>query len=56
MTTAPVKTLLDEQLEEIARSLAIVGAGIPRELSVSALPPPLVAAIKQGRIAVRARP
>jgi len=56
MTTAPVKTLLDEQLEEIERSLAVIGAGIPRELPVSALPAPLVAAIKQGRIAVRARP
>lgn len=56
MTTAPVKTLLDEQLEEIERSLAVVGAGIPRERPVSALPAPLVAAIKQGRIAVRARP
>ncbi|WP_185022117.1 hypothetical protein [Pseudomonas fluorescens] len=56
MTTAPVKTVLDEQLEEIERSLAVVGAGIPRELPVSALPPPLVAAIKQGRIAVRSRP
>ena len=55
MTTAPVKTFLDEQLEEIARSLAVVGAGIPREAPVSALPPPLVTAIKQGRIAVRAR-
>ncbi|WP_282352095.1 hypothetical protein [Pseudomonas sp. PS01303] len=56
MTTAPVKTLLDEQLEEIERSLAVIGAGVPRELPVSALPAPLVAAIKQGRIAVRARP
>lgn len=56
MTTAPVKTPLDEQLEEIERSLAVIGAGIPRELPVSALPAPLVAAIKQGRIAVRARP
>jgi hypothetical protein len=56
MSTAPVKTLLDEQLEEIERSLAIVGAGIPRELPVSSLPPKLVAAIKSGRIAVRARP
>lgn len=37
MTTHLVKTLIDEQLEEIARSLAVVGAGIPRELPVSAL-------------------
>lgn len=56
MTTAPVKTLIDEQLDEIERSLAVIGAGIPRELPVAALPPKLVAAIKAGRIAVRARP
>lgn len=56
MSTAPVKTLLDEQIEEIERSLAIVGAGVPRELPIAALPPKLVAAIKSGRIAVRTRP
>ena len=56
MSTPPVKTLIDEQLAEIERSLAVVGAGVPRELPVSALPPQLVAAIKTGRIAVRARP
>lgn len=56
MTTPPVKTLIDEQLDEIERSLAVIGAGIPRELPVAALPPQLVAAIKAGRIAVRARP
>jgi len=56
MTTAPVKSLIDEQLAEIERSLAVIGAGIPRELPVSALPPQLVAAIKTGRIAVRPRP
>jgi len=55
MSTAPVKSLLDEQIEEIERGLAIVGAGVPRELPVVALPPKLVAAIKSGRIAVRAR-
>lgn len=55
MTTSPVKTLIDEQLEEIERSLAVVGAGIPRELPVASLPPKLVAAIKAGRIAVRPR-
>lgn len=55
MTTSPVKTLIDEQLEEIERSLAVVGAGIPRDLPVASLPPKLVAAIKAGRIAVRAR-
>ncbi|MNO96856.1 hypothetical protein D3C76_885460 [compost metagenome] len=56
MSTAPVKSLIDEQLEQIERSLAIIGAGLPRELPVSSLPPKLVAAIKAGRIAVRPRP
>lgn len=56
MSTSPVKTLIDEQLDEIERSLAVIGAGLPRELPVSALPPQLVAAIKAGRIAVRPRP
>ena len=56
MSTAPVKTLIDEQLDEIERSLAVIGAGLPRELPVSALPPKLVAAIKAGRIVVRPRP
>jgi hypothetical protein len=56
MSTPPVKTLIDEQLDEIERSLAVIGAGLPRELPVSALPPQLVAAIKTGRIAVRPRP
>jgi hypothetical protein len=55
MTTPPVKSLIDEQLADIERSLAVIGAGIPRELPVSALPAKLVAAIKTGRIAVRAR-
>ncbi len=55
MTTPIVKTLVDEQIAEIERSLAIVGAGLPRELPVTALPPKLVAAIKAGRITVRAR-
>lgn len=55
MTTAPVKTLIEEQLEQIERSLVILGAGLPRDLPVSALPPKLAAAIKGGRIAVRVR-
>ena len=55
MTTPPLKTLIDEQLDEIERSLAVIGAGLPRELPVSALPPKLVEAVKAGRIAVRAR-
>ncbi|WP_223538750.1 hypothetical protein [Pseudomonas sp. BF-R-12] len=55
MTTAPVKTLVDEQLDEIERSLTILGAGLPRDLPVASLPPKLAAAIKGGRIAVRVR-
>lgn len=53
MTTPVVKSLIDEQLADIERSLQIVGAGLPRELPVSALPPKLVEAVKAGRIAVR---
>ncbi|MBS7559961.1 hypothetical protein KHO49_16585 [Pseudomonas sp. RC4D1] len=56
MTTAPVKSLIDEQLEQIERSLAIVSAGVPRNLPVSALPPALAEAIKNGRVAIRPRP
>ncbi len=55
MTTAPVKSLIDEQIAEIERSLTILGAGLPRDLPVSALPPKLAAAIKGRRIAVRVR-
>jgi len=59
MTTPIVKTLVDEQIAEIERSLAIIGAGLqhelPREVQVRYLPPKLVAAIKAGRITVRAR-
>lgn len=56
MTTAPVKSLVDEQIAEIERSLTILCAGLPRDLPVSALPPKLAAAIKGGRIAVRVQP
>ncbi len=55
MTTAPVKSLIDEQIEQIERSLAVVNAGVPRNLPVLALPPILVEAIKNGRIAIRSR-
>ncbi|WVV46856.1 hypothetical protein THH46_16280 [Pseudomonas sp. NA13] len=55
MSTAPVKTLIDEQIAEIERSLTILGAGLPRELPVAALPPKLAEAIKGGRVAVRGR-
>lgn len=55
MTSPIVKSLIDEQLEEIERSLAILGSGLPRETPVAALPPKLAAAVKAGRIAVRVR-
>ncbi len=56
MSTAPVKTLIDEQLEQIERSLEIIGVGLPRELPEQKLPPEIVAALKAGQIAVRPRP
>ncbi|MBH3360467.1 hypothetical protein [Pseudomonas guariconensis] len=56
MTTAPVKSLIDEQLEQIERSLAIIGVGLPREWPVQKLRPEIVAALKAGQIAVRPRP
>lgn len=63
MSTAPVKSLIDEQLEEIERSFAIIRFGIPfnevigrpREFLVNDLPRQLAATMKGGRIAVRAR-
>jgi hypothetical protein len=64
MSTAPVKTLLDEQLEDIERRIAILGFGLPfnevigrkREELVANLPQRLAATMKGGRIAVRVRP
>ncbi|MNN84318.1 hypothetical protein D3C81_2014670 [compost metagenome] len=56
MSTPPVKSLIDEQLEQIERSLAIIGAGLPREAPVTKLPPEVVAALKSGRITVSPRP
>jgi hypothetical protein len=35
MSTAPVKSLIDEQLEQIERSLAMFGAGVSRDLPES---------------------
>ena len=56
MNTSPLyPSLIDEQIADIERSLAIIGAGLPRDVPVAALPPKLVAAIKAGRIAVRPR-
>ncbi|MCP6691314.1 hypothetical protein [Pseudomonas donghuensis] len=64
MTTAPVKTLIDEQLERIERSLAVISFGIPfdeavglpRETPVASLTRRLGATMKGRRIAVRVRP
>jgi hypothetical protein len=64
MTTPPVKTLIDEQLEDIERRIAILGFGLPfnevigrkREELVANLPQRLAATMKGGRIAVRVRP
>lgn len=56
MTTSPVKSLIDEQLEQIERSLAIIGFGLPREMPVQQLPPEIAAALKAGQIAVRSAP
>ena len=64
MSTAPVKTLIDEQLEDIERRIAILGFGLPfnevigrkREELVANLPQRLAVIMKGGRIAVRVRP
>jgi len=64
MTTPLVKTLADEQLEDIERRIAILGFGLPfnevigrkREDLVDSLPLRLSVTMKGGRIAVRARP
>lgn len=64
MSTAPVKTLVDEQLEDIERKIALLGFGLPfneligrkREELVANLPQRLTATMKGGRIAVRVRP
>ncbi|MEB2514823.1 hypothetical protein SOP85_05155 [Pseudomonas sp. YuFO20] len=64
MSTAPVKTVIDEQLEGIERRIAILRFGLPfnevigrkREELVANLPQRLAATMKGGRIAVRVRP
>ena len=63
MTTPPVKTLIDEQFDDIERRIAILGFGLPfnevigrkREDLVDNLPQRLSVTMKGGRIAVRAR-
>lgn len=64
MSTPPVKSLIDEQLDEIERKIAILGFGLPfnevigrrREELVRDLPQRLATTMKGGRIAVRVRP
>ncbi|WP_392889737.1 hypothetical protein ACF6ZU_00280 [Pseudomonas migulae] len=64
MTTPPVKSLIDDQLDEIESKLVMLGFGLPfnevigqpRERSVASLPKRLAATMKGGRIAVRVRP
>ena len=63
MTTAPVKTLVDEQLDDIERKIALLGFGLPfneligrkREELVVNLPQRLAPTMKGRRIAVRVR-
>ncbi|APV42094.1 hypothetical protein PFAS1_23230 [Pseudomonas frederiksbergensis] len=64
MSTAPVKSLIDEQLDEIESKLILLGFGLPfnevigkpREVLVASLPQRLATTMKGGRIAVRVRP
>lgn len=64
MSTAPVKSLIEEQCDEIEAKLVMLGFGLPfnevigqpRERPVASLPRRLSATMKGGRIAVRVRP
>ncbi|NNG60047.1 hypothetical protein HKD51_00425 [Pseudomonas fragi] len=64
MSTSPVKTLSDEQLDDIESKLVMQGYGLPfnevigqpRERSVASLPKRLATTMKGRRIAVRVRP
>ncbi|MEX0292497.1 hypothetical protein AAH995_04020 [Pseudomonas putida] len=64
MSTAPVKSLIDEQLEQIERTLAVISfglpfnevIGLPRDVPVASLRRKLSATMKGRRIAVRVRP
>jgi len=64
MSTAPVKSLIDEQLEDIENKIALLGFGLPfnevigrkREDLVANLPQRLAPSMKGGRIAVKVRP
>lgn len=64
MSTAPVKSLIDEQLADIDRKFAIMGFGLPfnevigkpREMPVCELTQRLAPSMKGRRILVRVRP
>jgi hypothetical protein len=64
MSTPPVKTLIDEQLDDIERKIAVLGFGLPfnevigrqRDELVANLPQRLAPTMKGRRIAVRVRP
>ena len=64
MTTPVVKTLIDDQLDDIERRIAILGFGLPfneligrkRDDLVRDLPQRLAPTMMGGRIAVRIRP
>ncbi|EUB84924.1 hypothetical protein [Pseudomonas sp. GM30] len=64
MSTTPVKSLIDEQLEDIENKIALLGFGLPfnevigrkREDLVASLPQRLAPSMKGKRIAVRVRP
>lgn len=64
MSTAPVKSLIDEQLEQLDRTLAVISfgtpfnevIGLPRDTPVSSLRRHLSATMKGRRIVVRVRP
>ena len=63
MSTAPVKSLIDEQIDEIESKLIMLGFGLPfneligrkREERVEDLPQRLAVTMKGGRVAVRVR-
>ncbi|MDD2062998.1 hypothetical protein [Pseudomonas sp. 25571] len=64
MTSPIVKTLIDEQLEQIERTLAVISfgmpfnevVGLPRETPVVQLTRQLGVTMKGRRMAVRVRP
>ncbi|KPM64150.1 hypothetical protein HB4184_11125 [Pseudomonas putida] len=64
MTTPIVKSLIDEQLEQIERTLTVISfglpfnevIGLPRDTPVASLRRQLSATMKGRRIAIRVRP